>query len=120
MQIFAGAVLFDVFAHLDDLARALVAENDGDEAERIVFEFVRVGAAYAAAFDFDEDIAVAHFGKRIFLEFKAAFFDQFGHARRLGNAVREPERATRRGSTRAARHAFQHFFDDFFNAFICP
>lgn len=41
----------------DDFAGALVAEDDGDEFERVAFVFVDVGAADAAALDLDEEFA---------------------------------------------------------------
>ena len=63
---FAGIVGFDVFAEFYDDTRALVTQLDGNIAERIALVFVHVGAADAAALDFDENFVVIDLGDLLF------------------------------------------------------
>ena len=118
MQVFSGAVLFDIFAHFYNFACALMAEDERDEIERIALKFVRIGTADAASLYFDKDIVVADFGKRILLDFIFLLLDQHCDARRFGN--RSPGRGRRRGcrSLCAARHALENFANDIFNILI--
>ncbi len=59
----AGEVAHAGRAEGDDLARALVAEHDRDEFERVAFVFVHVGAADAAGLDAHEQFAGPEIGQ---------------------------------------------------------
>ena len=65
----ACGIELDVLTQTNDLTRALVTENDGDQSEGIALPLVHVGAAYAAALDTNEDIVILkHFGNGKFLD----------------------------------------------------
>ena len=70
---FSCCVDFYVLAHCDDLAGSFMAQNYRDQSERIVFVFMSVRSADTAAFDFNKDIVVSHFRKRIFLKLEVLF-----------------------------------------------
>ena len=69
----AGGVGLDVFAYGHDFAGAFVPENHGAKAEGVAQVFVRVGAAHAAGFHFDEHFVVADFR-----DVKFSDFERFG------------------------------------------
>ena len=73
MNGIARRIAFDIFAEVDDLARALVPERDGNDPEGIALPFVHVGSAYAAALDFDENVVVVERGNGILFD-----LDMFG------------------------------------------
>ena len=60
----ARAILGDVFADLDDLARSLVTEDYGDEAEGVALELVCIGSADSTALNLYEHVIVADLGSR--------------------------------------------------------
>ena len=71
-------VCLDVLADLDDFAGTFVSENNAfcAEPERVALVLMSIGAADAAAFDFDEHFIIVDFRNRVFAEFEFAGFDQ--------------------------------------------
>ena len=63
----ARAVLFNVLAHLHNLARALVTENYRDKRERVILVFVSIGTANTASLNLYKNIVITEFGNGIFL-----------------------------------------------------
>ena len=101
-------VHFDVFAEGEDFAGAFVAEHDGRESERVALPFVHVGAAHAAAFDFDEDFVVADRRDRVFAHLNFALPGQHRDARGGGDFGRF-------GRRRRAAHLGKHLAHDVFD-----
>ena len=81
----ASGVELDILTDLDDFTGAFVTECNGNQTEGVALEFVCVGTADTAAFNFDEDVIVADFGHRVFLDNELFRFNQHGNVRLCGN-----------------------------------
>ena len=86
MDGIARRIAFDVLSEVDDLARALVAERDGDDAERIPLPLMNVRSADATALDTHQNVVVVELGNGEFLDLDVLGSRQHGNLGRLGDA----------------------------------
>ena len=107
LEVLARAVL------LDDFAGALVPERNGNHAEGVALELVRVRAAHAAAFNLDQNVVVPHFGNRIFLDVEVFELGEHRDLRGLRNRSARRGTGRSRGVRGSARHVRKDFLDDF-------
>ena len=72
LKVLTGAVFLNIFTHLYNLTCTLMSECNRDKTEWISLKFVCVCTANSAAFNLNENIVIADYRHRIFLEFKLA------------------------------------------------
>ncbi len=109
LQVFTGAVLLHVLAHLDDFAGALMAQGHGNQSKRISPELMGIRSADAASFHLHQHIVIADFRHRKFLYFKMLQARQHRHMGRLRDgAARRTFR--RRSRTYCTGHTGKHLF----------
>ena len=115
----AGCVDLNVLTHCNDLAGSFMSQNYRNQAEGIVFVFVSIGSADAAAFNLNQDIVVSNFRKGILLQFEVLLLchhrnscglrDHTGSCRRSGSSCRSGRRCA--GSCHSGENLFHDFFD---------
>ena len=118
MQIFSGAVFFDILAHLYDFAGSFMAKSHGNQAERVSLKFVCVRSADAAPLYFYQNVVVANLGHGKFFHFKFLKSRQHCHMSRFRNASSRTALALCWSGRAASRHLIQNLLDNQFKLFL--
>ena len=116
LDVFSGAVLLDVLAHLDDLAGSFMAQGHRNQSEGISLELMSVGSADTASFYFYQDIVISNLRHRELFDIVVLQRGQHCNVSYLRN-ISGSCRSCRGSGGTVSCHPCQYLFYNFLN--IC-